>query len=517
MKQKSKKFFLLGIIFIFLIFNNLVPAQSDEQVIPYQVNGKIIEYYGINLDEDFEKELVVTYRQIFDKLIHLAIFDYNGSAFTKIFDEQVEKKFLYFFEGNYDSNLYSNLMFQSTHEIMVLSLNSDGNKWIKYCDIDSLFQVEFQDSFPKMEIAHDFDRDGITDLLVPQNDSLIWYKSGKPAQKIPVEISAVYDFRLNVGGFNTIHTLMYSIPDCIYRDINKDGWDDLICIYKDRVISYLFNLGKGFEKYQTLDLTNFLTFRSGYSPINKHILLLDMDSDTNLDVILFNFSIGAILNTDKLGTMYLIFKGDKSGKWQEQPNKQVYFNEISGIESSFLFFDVNNDGLLDFIDIGSKFFSSSFIFSLTVKRSYLSTINVYLQSGDGNFIMNPIVNINKDLSLDSASTQDSSQVDFKTYSILDLSSFLNQIFGNFTYDFNKDKINDFLIYNFDGSYLLFLSDKNNPSVYPTKPSRILFISNELLNIFYLNGPYNLILNYFDSNLLIVFNKAKGKFYVKSVQ
>lgn len=519
MKNKFKnkfttRLFILIIIFLiyFIIENLIIFAQQNESK-SLSVGGKIISYYKCNLNEDIDDEFIIIYKNIFKKKIFLAIYKFQGNNFIKIFDEQVEDFYFCFSLARFESKNYYNLIFLGKNSILYLNLKE--NKIIKLFDIDHIYRFNFEDQFPYISINNDIENDGKDEFFIFDESGLLIYKEKQLIQKVPIDIKSFYDYSLSFGGFNVIHTITIILPDINFIDLNNDGYLDFVLVFQDYVISYLWNdKNKKFIKSQELNLKNYVTIRAGYSPINKYIIIDDFNGDKFNDIIVLNFSMAAVFNVDKLGTILYIFYGNNDGLWKEQPDKKIHLNEISGIESYFIFYDINKDGVKDLINIGTKLFSSNFILNLTVKRSFLIGINIYLIDKDGNINNNPLYNLSKNISLDSETTQDSTQIDFSSYSSLNLQSFFNSIFTKFDCDLNNDGINDLLIYNFDGTYSIFYSNSKNPNIYNKKEDKIIFISNELKKIYYLAGPYTEIIISNNKYYLIVINKSSGKlFYI----
>jgi len=142
-------------------------------------------------------------------------------------------------------------------------------------------------------------------------------------------------------------------------------------------------------------------------------------------------------------------------------------------------------------------------------------ISLFPQIADA-FAKSPIIEIEKNISLDNPNLLESNQLTFDSYSTLDLEALISQIIFNNEKDLNKDGINDFVVYNFDGTFSIYLSNIQNPSIYSKKEDKIITVSMEFLNIFYLSGPYSVILN--NGNMFYLLNilKKTGKIYLTTI-
>jgi len=516
MKNIFKSFLIFFLIFILFLFYNLFLIFAQVETKNISVGGKIINYYKINLNEDLNEEIVIIYKNLFKKKIYFSIYSYENDNLIKLFDQQVEDFYYSFSFAKIESQKYFNIVFLGSKSLFYLILGE--NKILKLFDLDHIYKYNFEDQFPLINLSNDFDNDGEDEFFIFDDDFLNIYRKKEIVQKIKINLKSLYDYSLNFGGFNVVHSIFILLPDIIFVNLNNDKYTDFVLIYQKKIVSYYYDeKEKKFLILQDLNLSNYITIRAGYSPINKYIFLDDFNGDKLVDLIVLNFSFASIFNTDKLGTEINLFYGSSKGQWKEQPDKKIYLNEISGIESYFIFSDINSDGLKDFINIGTKIFSSNFIVGLTVKRSFLVSINAYLGKKDGNFDMNPVYNLNKNLSLDSETTQDSTQIDFSSYGSINLADFFNSIFGYFEKDLNKDNILDLIVYNFDGTYSIYYSDKKNPNIYNKKENQTVYLQGELKKIFYLAGPYILILDINNDYLLLVINKSAGKIYFKKLK
>ncbi|MCX8058223.1 MAG: VCBS repeat-containing protein [Spirochaetes bacterium] len=502
---------LIILVIFSLSFGELILCFGQNEAKSISIGGKIIEYFKKNIDEDKDEEFIIIYKNLFKKKIYFSIYKYQGNNLFKIFDEEVEDIYYCFSFSKIESSQFFNIVFLSKNSLFYLSKDK---KIIKLFDINHIYKFNFDDRFPYLNISYDIDNDEKDEFFIFDESGINIYKDKNLIQKINIDLRAFYDYSLSFGGFNVIHSITILIPDIFFNDFNNDGFGDFVLIFQDKLISYIYyDKGKRFLKNQDLNLKNYVTIRSGYSPINKYIILDDFNGDKTIDVIVMNFSMAAVFNTDKLGTIVYIFYGNNDGNWKEQPDKKIYLNEMSGIESFFLFYDVNKDGVKDLINIGTKLFSSNFILSLTVKRSFLISINIYSVSKEGDINLSPLYSLSRNISLDSETTQDSSQIDFSSYAIINLTDFFNSIFGKFNTDINNDGIIDLLVYNFDGSYSIFYSSLKNPNIFNKKEDNIIFVSNDLKKIYYLAGPYSEFLFAKNKNVLLIINKALGKIYL----
>jgi hypothetical protein len=150
-----------------------------------------------------------------------------------------------------------------------------------------------------------------------------------------------------------------------------------------------------------------------------------------------------------------------------------------------------------------------------MKRALPIQISLYPQIADS-FAKSPIIEIEKNISLDNPNLLESNQLTFDSYSTLDLEALISQIIFNNEKDLNKDGINDFVVYNFDGTFSIYLSNMKNPSIYSKKEDKIVTVSLEFLNIFYLSGPYSIILNNGNMFYLVNVLKKTGKIYLTPI-
>lgn len=505
----NKKFLFFKMIIFLILFFSLQVFSQDK----IEITGEIINYYSVNLDNDYNDELVIIYKDIFDNSIHLGIYKYENGL-KNIYDLKIENKYFYFFLANIESKSFKNIVLVSKNEYDYISQKKFEIR--KLFNYSSIYAYPYEYSFPLIQEAFDINNDGFSEFIVKSANSIKIYTKTGPINNLNYSPKAIYNFKLSVGGFSTVDTILIIIPIVKVEDINNDHFKDLILIFRDKVIYYLGNNSSSFfnlTKPGIIDLNPYLEVRSGYSPFNKHIQIKDFNGDNYQDIILFKFNMATALSGDKQGTSVLIFSGTRDG-FSKKPDHNIFLNNISGIESKFFFIDINKDKKLDLINIGSKIFSSSFIFTLTVKRSFKGDISIFTQTDNFQLASKPIIQLSKNVSLDTKSTLDSTQLNFKSYSILDLSLLFTDILSTLKYDLNKDGIKDIIIYNFDGTFSFYLSNINSPTIFNKNPDKIISFGNELNNIFYLNGPYNIIMNINNKNLMIVINKNDGKLYYK---
>lgn len=509
----SKNFIIYFIIYIFFLLPFFSIKIFSQEINNIEITGEIINYYSVNLDNDNNDELIIIYKDIFDRSIHLSIFKYK-SAMVNIFDLNIGKKYNYFFLANIESKSFKNIVLVSKNGYDYISYKNFQIK--KLFKNNSIYAYNYEYSFPLIQEAFDIDNDGFSEFIIKSGDTLKIFSKNRFVKKIVYDSKAVYNFKLTVGGFSTIDTILIMIPVIKIEDINNDGLKDLILIFRDKIIYYFGIPDNNFfdtSKKHIVDLTPYLELRSGYSPFNKHILIKDYNGDDFPDIILFKFNMATALSSNKQGTGVLIFNGNKNG-FSNKPEHTIFLKNISGIESKFFFIDINKDKKLDLINIGSKVFSSSFVFALTIKRSFKGDISIFIQSDNYQFSSSPIMQISKNVSLDLKSTQDSSQIGFNSYSILDLSLLFTDILSTLKYDLNNDGIKDVIIYNFDGTFSFYLSNINSVTVFRKNPDKIISFGKNLENIFYLNGPYNLIMNINSKYMIVVINKNEGKIFYK---
>ncbi len=503
---------LLIILTIFFFALKIYSQKNTNQTMFLTSNGEIIRYFKSNLFGEQTEELACIYKNILTKKLGIAIFSLENGNIKKIFDIEIDKSYLFFSLARLEKGSIHSILLFNEDEVSIVKL-LDGNYRIdKYLNIKNLaLGYQFSNDFPYLEISHDINSDGIDELFILTKNAIEIYQNGKITQSYPYQIQAFYNYKSSFGGFSSSQNILMIFPDILLKDINNDGFKDLILKYRAKIeFSFFNNITNQFLKGKTIDLTKYVSVRSGYSFFNEHIRILNFNDDKYPDIVIFNFNMASVFNADKTGILCYLFKGNKEG-WQNSPSNQFFMEDLSGLESKLVFTDFNKDNYIDLVNIGSKLFSSNFLLSLSMKRSIPIFISFYPQTKDS-FSKTPILQIEKGISLDNQNVLDSSQLSFDFYTTLDLAGIISEIIVGYDTDFNDDSINDIIIYNFDGTFSIFISNTSNNTIFQKKETLLLPVSNDFLEVYYLSGPYNLVIKDKSKFYLINIIKRQGKIF-----
>ncbi len=506
--NKSMKLIIILVILLGLVFLGST-----------SVSGRIMDYLNINLDNDANDEIVLIYKNMYDKSIHLSIKDFINGKYKTTYDLKMDSNYSYYSLAKINNKNYYTILLFNNNRIDYITYNNTGSSLKKsYMNHSSLLARKYKENFPRIsDNIIDIDQDGIDEILLFEKNGIHIYKNTKLLQSLSYDMEAMYNYKLAVGGYNVTNTIMLVFPSIISKDLNNDGSNDLIFIYRDSIQYYLYNSKSNkFGKKRQIDLSKYIELRAGYSPFNKHIQFKDFDGNGTYDILIMNFNMATVLNTDKQGVLCYLFKGNRDGTFNQSPSKQMYIEDYSGLESVFIFKDMNNDGRLDLVNIGTKLFSSSFIFSLTVKRSINVEVNIHLQKIDNSFNDKSSLDIKNNISLDNNNIRNSHQTSFDSWSTMDFSKVLKEVIANLDYDINDDDKDDIIIYNFDGSYSLYLSNLKTRFSYSNKPDRKVMVSSKLREIYYQSGPYVMVVNTNEGKKLISIDISNGKLYYKDI-
>lgn len=514
----TKQFFTIFLVFIFLfLFLSPFDIEGLQNKSPsFSLNGEIFRYIDKDIYGQNSPELICAYKNIFTKKIHIAILSFEKGVIEKIFDIPIGEQYYFFTIGAFESSDYNSILLFRESSIDIVRLKNGSYSIENYLNTKrNAFAYSFSSDFPYIKMSDDINKDGMEELFLVSSNQIDIYSQTKLIQTIPYSFQAFYDYKSSFGGFSSSQNIFLVFPDLIFKDINGDGFDDFILQYRTKIVYSIFNSKKNsFEIQNTLDLSKFVSIRSGYSFFNSYLLIFNFDNDKYPDILTLNFNMASVVNTDKTGILCYLFKGDGRG-WQASPSNQFFIESLSGIESKLFFNDFNKDGKTDLISVGSKLFASNFFLSLSMKRALPIQISLYPQIADS-FAKSPIIEIEKNISLDNPNLLESNQLTFDSYSTLDLEALISQIIFNNEKDLNKDGINDFVVYNFDGTFSIYLSNMKNPSIYSKKEDKIVTVSLEFLNIFYLSGPYSIILNNGNMFYLVNVLKKTGKIYLTPI-
>lgn len=512
------KFFttFLFLLFLLIISTISIFTQSNKnQITTITTNGEIIRYLKANLYGGETEEILTVYKNVISKKICLAIFSLEKSKIQKIFDIELDSSYFFFSTANLNGSTLSILLF-TENSVSIVNLFESSYKIEKYLSFKkAAFGYNFSNDFPYINTAYDINNDKIDELFILTTNSIEIYENKQLIQSYPYQVQAYYNYKSSFGGLSSSQNILMIFPDILLEDINNDGYKDLILKYRTKIEYSFFDINsKQFSKGKILDLSKYISVRSGYSFFNEHIKIINFDNDKYPDILIFNFNMASVFNSDKTGILTYLFKGNKEG-WVSSPSNQFFIEELSGIESKMTFNDFNKDGLTDLINIGSKLFSTNFLLSLSMKRSIPVYISFYPQINDS-FSKTPITQIEKSISLDNQNVLDSSQLSFDFYSTFDLASIISEVVVNYENDFNSDSIKDYVFYNFDGTFSLFLSNISNQTIFQKKENASIFVSNDFLTVYYLSGPYTLIIR--DNKIFYLINiiKRQGKIYFTSI-
>lgn len=508
--------FLLFFLFLFLFIDIGYSQKTKTESSNISTNGEIIRYLKSNLYGEKTEEIVTIYKNIISKKLNLAIFSFENLKVKKLIDIELDPSYLFFSLARLDIN-YSYILLFSENSISILNIYEDSYKIEKFLSLKKFaFGYHFSNDFPYIQSAYDINNDRIDELFILTTNSIEIYEGKQLIQSYPYQLQAYYNYKSSFGGISASQNILMIFPDLLLEDINNDGYKDLILKYRTKIeYSFFDKDSKQFSKTRTLDLSKYVSVRSGYSFFNEHIKILNFDKDKYPDILIFNFNMASVFNSDKTGILTYLFKGDKDG-FKSSPSNQFYIEELSGIESKIALTDFNKDGLIDLVNIGSKLFSTNFLLSLSMRRSIPIFISFYPQINDS-FSKSPIVQIEKSVSLDNQNVLDSSQLSFDFYSTFDLASIISEIVVNYETDFNSDSITDYVVYNFDGTFSIFLSNISNQTIFQKNENKNIFVSNEFLSIYYLSGPYTLIIKDNQNFYLINIIKKSGKIFFTPIK
>ncbi|MCR4421706.1 MAG: hypothetical protein GYA61_08755 [Spirochaetales bacterium] len=503
--------FLFLFLIIFLIISTSFSQDNKNLSKSLSTNGEIIRYLKTNLYGGLTDEILTIYKNIISKKTSFAIFSLEKAKIQKIFDIELDPTFLFFSIAKIENNLSSILLF-TDNSVSSINLSESGYKIEKILNLKKVaFGYHFTNDFPYIQTAYDINGDDIDELFILTTNSIEIYSNKQLMQSYPYQVQAYYNYKSSFGGISSSQNILMIFPDILLEDINNDGYKDLILKYRTKVEYSFFDAGSNqYAKGKNLDLSKYVSVRSGYSFFNEHIKILYFDKDRYPDILIFNFNMASVFNSDKTGILTYLFKGNKDG-WTSSPSNQFFIEDLSGLESKIVLNDFNKDGLVDLVNIGSKLFSSNFLLSLSMKRSIPIYLSFYPQINDS-FAKSPILQIEKAISLDNQNVLDSSQLSFDFYSTFDLASIISEVIVNYDTDFNSDSIIDYVVYNFDGTFSLFLSNLSNQTIFQKKENANIFVSNEFLTVYYLSGPYTLIVKDDSSFYLVNIIKRQGKIY-----
>lgn len=518
MKVNFNNRFLLYLILIILIFAFIYFAFSQtnkNQTSSFTTNGEIIRYSKANIYGESVEEIICIYRNVISKNLGIAVFSLEKNKVQKLIDVEIDPSYIFYSIVKLD-NKYSSIILFDDNSASIVKILESGYKIEKYLNLKRLaFGYRFSNDFPFIKVGYDFNNDGLDEIFLLTTSNIEIFENGKSVQNYPYQIQAYYNYKSSFGGISGSQNILMIFPDLILEDINNDGYKDLILKYRTKIeySFYDFN-SKQFTKGKILDLSKYISVRSGYSFFNEHIKIINFNKDNFPDILIFNFNMASVFNADKTGILCYLFKGNKEG-WTSSPSNQFFIEDLSGLESKIVFTDFNKDGNIDLVNIGSKLFSSNFLLSLSMKRSIPIYISFYPQINDS-FSKTPILQIEKGISLDNQNVLDSSQLSFDFYSTLDLAAIISEIVVNYDTDFNSDSIIDYVVYNFDGSFSIFLSNSTSSTIFQKKENFIIPVSNEFLTVYYLSGPYTLIIKESSQFYLINIIKRQGKLFFTTI-
>lgn len=500
-------------ILIFILLTQIIKINADPNTTSFlTTNGEIIRYIKVNLYGEESEEIACIYKNILSKKLGIAIFSIEKGKFQKLYDIEIDPSFIFFSTARLEKGSISSIILFTENEADIIKLNNENYKIEKFINLKRLaFGYQFSNDFPYIETGYDINNDNIDELFFLTTNSIEIYQNGKIIQSYPYQIQAYYNYKSSFGGISSSQNILMIFPDLVLQDINSDGYKDLILKYRTKIEYSFYNPDQNqFMKGRILDLSKYVTVRSGYSFFNEHIKIMNFNTDKFPDILILNFNMASVFNADKTGILCYLFKGNKDG-WQNSPTNQFFIEDLSGLESKILLTDYNSDGLIDLVNIGSKLFSSNFLLSLSMKRSIPIYISFYPQINDS-FSKSPVLQIEKGISLDNQNVLDSSQLSFDFYSTLDLASIISEIVVNHETDFNSDSILDYLVYNFDGTFSIFLSNKSNSTIFQKKENMTIPVSNDFLTVYYLSGPYTFSIKDKNKFFLINIIKRQGKIF-----
>lgn len=313
--------------------------------------ARAIHFADIDADGDRDA-LVVTSREVDgrpEREVHVFLRTDAGLSPRAARTVAVPRGVLFMDLADLDGDAKVELLLVDPVGLIAVDLESDAADLARVLTVESFFRAASSPLLPQLEVARDFDRDGVLDVLLPSTTGYAYHR-GKRAGEFEPAVTIAADARHGVrSGENVFFRATARLARASAIDWEGDGVGDLVLAFEEKLMRVVLAPGVApAAATLLLDLTRVLAQedQDAQGLVQTAATLRDVDRDGACDLLLTRRAARTNLLAGMNTRTLLFLAADLNANGAVKPRQAI---RTEGLSTRPIFADFDRDGADDLV------------------------------------------------------------------------------------------------------------------------------------------------------------------------
>ncbi|MBK6939537.1 MAG: VCBS repeat-containing protein [Planctomycetes bacterium] len=313
--------------------------------------ARAVHFADVDGDGDTDA-LVVTSREVDgrpERGVHVFLRTESGLSTSAARSVDVPRGVLFMDLADLDGDARVELLLVDPTGLIAVDLESDATDLTRVLSVESFFRAASSPLLPQLEVARDFDRDGILDVLLPSTAGYAYHR-GKRGGEFEAPVAIAADARHGVrSGENVFFRATARLARASAIDWEGDGVGDLVLAFEEKMMRVV--LAPGIAPAAAtllLDLTRVLAQedQDAQGLVQTAATLRDVDRDGACDLLLTRRAARTNLLAGMNTRTLLFLAADLRTNGGVKPRQAI---RTEGLSTRPIFADFDRDGADDLV------------------------------------------------------------------------------------------------------------------------------------------------------------------------